>query len=88
MKVKFEAGSLESHTQYLKTILRYRLRNNSWEKHKILIHPAKKYVSRQEAAMHCKYELDMARHKAMMNKGSYTIDHYLSEIGYQELAED
>lgn len=90
MRIKFQAGSYQFEESFVRSIARYidRLGKNEWDLDSLLVNIAQKYESNDEAAMHAKLDIDHARIKAMENRGTYTMDHYLSALGYQKLAED
>lgn len=90
MRIKFQAGSYQFEDQYIRSIARYfdRSGENLWELDTLLVNIAKKYESGDEAAMHAKVDIDHARVKAMENRGTYTMDHFLSALGYQKISEE
>lgn len=90
MRIKFQAGSYQFEDSYVRSIARYfdRQGENQWELEALLVNIAQKYNNGDEAAMHAKVDIDHARIKAMENRGTYTMDHFLSALGYQKLTEE
>lgn len=90
MRIKFQAGSYHFEESFVRSIARYidREGQNQWELETLLVNINQKYSSGDEAAMLAKVDIDHARVKAMENRGTYTMDHYLSALGYQKLAEE
>ncbi|ERP32033.1 hypothetical protein [Chitinivibrio alkaliphilus] len=87
-KILFEAGSIQTDSKYFKSIVRKKEENGQWNIDKTLVSLRVSFSSPQEAATLAQYDIMTAREKAMANRGTYTMDHYLVALGYQELDQD
>lgn len=90
MRIKFQAGSYNLDNSFVRSIARYRDKQgeNNWRLESLLININHKYSTEYEASMLAKVDIDHARIKAMENRGTYTMDHYLSALGYQKVADE
>jgi hypothetical protein len=87
MKIKFEAGSYNYDGKAIRSIARYKEMGSGWEMEMVLVNISKKYDKPEEAAMLAKMDIDIAKQKALDNRGTITIDHHLVAVGYSRLDE-